>query len=125
MKGTGSGALGCYLQPFSCSNYGSAGLLRPHLRDPVTVLAPFRGSHLIPLFTLPVSAGELCPKPQPQRVSQWLSHPTLPGPAPAPAHPAGGSSKRNLIRFFDAPASLGISPFPSRPSRVRVGFSTV
>lgn len=68
-------------------NYGGAGLLCPHLGDPVTVLAPFWGSHLIPLFTLPVSLAEPRPKPRPQRVTQRLSRPAPPGPAPAPAHP--------------------------------------
>ena len=34
-------------------NYGGAGLLRPHLGDPVTELAPFWGSHLIPLAPSP------------------------------------------------------------------------
>lgn len=68
----------------SNSNYGGAGLLRPHLGDPVTGLAPFWGSHLIPLFTLPVSVGEPRPELLPE-VTQRLSHPALPGPAPA--HP--------------------------------------
>lgn len=91
------------------SNYGGAGLLRPHLGDPVTLLAPFWGSHLIPLFTLPVSVGEPCPEPPPQRVTQRLSHPAPPGPAPAPAHP-GCLAKRNPIRIGGAPPSACISP---------------
>lgn len=107
------------------SNYGGVGLLRPHLGDLVTKLAPFWGSHLIPLFTLPVSEGEPCPEPQPQRVTQRLSHAAPPGPAPTPAHP-GCLAKRNPIRVRGAPASPCISlSFHPGPSWVRVGSSLV
>lgn len=75
------------------SNYGGAGLLRPHLGDPVTGLAPRWGSHLIPLFTLPVSVGEPCPEPPPQRVPQRLSHPAPRGPALSPRIPAASPSE--------------------------------
>lgn len=87
----------------SNGNYGGAGLLRPHLGDPVTALAPFWGSHFIPLFTLPVSVGEPCPEPQPQ------SHPTAltPSAAAPPLRPLipGHSSEGNLIRLQGAPRS--------------------
>ena len=71
----------------SNSDYGGAGLLRPHLRDPVTELASFWGSHLIALFTLPMSVGELRPEPQPQRVTVGFSHPALPAPPLRPRIP--------------------------------------
>lgn len=108
----------------SNSNYGGAGLLRPHLRDPVTELASFWGRHLIALFTLPVSVGELRPELQSQRVTVGLSHPAL-RPRPSARASPDRPSEGNLICLLGEPLVQHFALFPLRPSWLKVGSSLV
>lgn len=92
----------------SNSNYGGAGLLRPHLGDPVTGLAPFWGSHLILLFTLPVSGRAAA-----RGVIQRLPQPEPPGPAPA--HPWAARPREIRPAFGCTPFSLHFLFFTLSP----------
>lgn len=94
------------------SNYGGAGLLGPHLGDPVTGLAPFWGSHLILLFTLPVSVGEPRPAMQPRESPSGSHRPHRPAPPPASRRrPSAGNPSRVRVHPL-LPAFSFLTPRP-------------
>lgn len=106
----------------SNSDYGGAGLLRPHLRDPVTELASFWGSHLIALFTLPVSVGKLRPEPQPQRVTVGFFHTQRCRPRPCARASRDRPSEGNLICFLGEPPRPAFYSFPPTALLAESGF---